>query len=78
VAERAPLRTSQGIKVQWEMLPKHPWRQTVKVEHLAGAIDLDVYLRYPPQQGEQLFTPRDWGMRRSKPIVSDGSGEVLE
>jgi multiple sugar transport system substrate-binding protein len=45
-----------GIKVQWEMLPEDLWRQKVKVEHLAGATDLDVYLSYYGQEGQQFFT----------------------
>jgi len=45
-----------GIKVQWEMLPEDLWRQKVKVEHLGGATDLDVFLSYYAQEGRQFFT----------------------
>jgi multiple sugar transport system substrate-binding protein len=45
-----------GIKVQWEMLPEDLWRQKVKVEHLAGSTDLDVFLSYYAQEGKQFFT----------------------
>jgi multiple sugar transport system substrate-binding protein len=45
-----------GIKVQWEMLPEDLWRQKVKVEHLGGATDLDVFLSYYAQEGRQFLT----------------------
>ena len=45
-----------GIKVQWEMLPEDLWRQKVKVEHLGGATDLDVFLSYYAQEGKQFLT----------------------
>jgi multiple sugar transport system substrate-binding protein len=44
-----------GIKVQWEMLPEDLWRQKVKVEQLGGATDLDVYLSYYGQEGQQFL-----------------------
>lgn len=44
-----------GIKVQWEMLPEDMWRQKVKVEHLGGATDLDVFLSYYGQEGQQFL-----------------------
>ena len=46
------------MKVQWEMLPEDMWRQKVKVEHLGGSTDLDVFLSYYGQEGAQfLATP---------------------
>ena len=44
-----------GIKVQWEMLPEDMWRQKVKVQHLGGATDLDVFLSYYGQEGQQFL-----------------------
>ena len=44
-----------GIKVQWEMLPEDLWRQKVKVEHLGGSTDLDVFLSYYGQEGAQFL-----------------------
>ena len=44
-----------GIKVQWEMLPEDLWRQKVKVEHLGGATDQDVFLSYYGQEGQQFL-----------------------
>ena len=43
------------MKVQWEMLPEDLWRQKVKVEHLGGATDLDVFLSYYGQEGDQFL-----------------------
>src|SRR5262249_47793196 len=45
-----------GVKVQWEIVPEGLWRQKVKVEHLAGSSDLDVFLSYYAQEGKQFFT----------------------
>ncbi|HEX2500487.1 MAG TPA: extracellular solute-binding protein [Methylomirabilota bacterium] len=58
-----------GIKVQWEMLPEDAWRQKVKVEHLAGSTDLDVYLSYYGQEGKQFFTS-GW-YTDLKPLIED-------
>ena len=44
-----------GIKVQWEMLPEDMWRQKVKVEFLGGSTDLDVFLSYYGQEGQQFL-----------------------
>ncbi len=44
-----------GMKVQWEELPEDLWRQKVKVEHLGGSTDLDVYLSYYGQEGQQFL-----------------------
>ncbi len=44
-----------GMKVQWEMLPEDMWRQKVKVEQLGGATDMDVYLSYYGQEGQQFL-----------------------
>jgi multiple sugar transport system substrate-binding protein len=55
-ARLADFEQLTGIKVQWEMLPEDLWRQKVKVEHLAGATDMDVYLSYYAQEGRQFFT----------------------
>lgn len=44
-----------GMKVQWEMLPEDMWRQKVKVEHLGGSTDMDVYLSYYGQEGQQFL-----------------------
>jgi multiple sugar transport system substrate-binding protein len=44
-----------GMKVQWEMLPEDLWRQKVKVEHLGGSTDLDVFLSYYGQEGAQFL-----------------------
>jgi multiple sugar transport system substrate-binding protein len=45
-----------GIKVNWEALPEDLLRQKVKVEHLGGGTDLDVYLSYWGQDGQQFMT----------------------
>jgi multiple sugar transport system substrate-binding protein len=55
-ARLADFEQLTGIKVQWEMLPEDAWRQKVKVEHLGGASDLDVFLSYFPQEGRQFLT----------------------
>jgi multiple sugar transport system substrate-binding protein len=55
-ARLADFEQLTGIKVQWEMLPEDLWRQKVKVEHLAGNTDLDVYLSYYSQEGKQFLT----------------------
>jgi multiple sugar transport system substrate-binding protein len=44
-----------GMKVQWEELPEDLWRQKVKVEHLGGSTDLDVFLSYWGQEGQQFM-----------------------
>ena len=44
-----------GMKVDWEELPEDMWRQKVKVEHLGGATDLDVFLSYYGQEGQQFL-----------------------
>src|SRR5262245_58968033 len=44
-----------AIKGEWEALPEDLWRQKVKVEHLAGATDLDVFLSYYAQEGQQFL-----------------------
>jgi multiple sugar transport system substrate-binding protein len=44
-----------GIKVEWEALPEDLLRQKVKVEHLSGATDLDVFLSYYGQEGQQFL-----------------------
>ncbi len=44
-----------GIKVAWEALPEDLLRQKVKVEHLGGGTDLDVYLSYWGQDGQQFL-----------------------
>ena len=44
-----------GMKVDWEMLPEDLWRQKVKVEHLGGSTDLDVFLSYYGQEGQQFL-----------------------
>src|SRR5271156_2946668 len=43
-ARLAEFQQLTGMKVQWEMLPEDMWRQKVKVEHLGGSTDLDVFL----------------------------------
>ena len=55
-ARLADFEQLTGIKVQWEMLPEDLWRQKVKVEHLGGATDLDVFLSYYAQEGKQFLT----------------------
>ena len=55
-ARLADFEQLTGIKVQWEMLPEDLWRQKVKVEHLAGTTDLDVFLSYYAQEGRQFLT----------------------
>ena len=55
-ARLADFEQLTGIKVQWEMLPEDLWRQKVKVEHLGGATDLDVFLSYYLQEGKQFLT----------------------
>src|SRR5713226_4345386 len=52
-ARLADFEQLTGMKVQWEMLPEDMWRQKVKVEHLGGATDLDVFLSYYGQEGQQ-------------------------
>ena len=54
-ARLADFEQLTGIKVQWEMLPEDMWRQKVKVEHLGGATDLDVFLSYYGQEGQQFL-----------------------
>ncbi|WP_293853675.1 sugar ABC transporter substrate-binding protein [uncultured Alsobacter sp.] len=44
-----------GIKVDWEALPEDLMRQKIKVEHLGGATDLDVYMSYYGQEGQQFL-----------------------
>ena len=44
-----------GMKVQLEMLPEDMWRQKVKVEHLGGSTDMDVFLSYYGQEGQQFL-----------------------
>src|ERR1700677_2910729 len=44
-----------GIKVQWEMRSEDMWRQKVKVQQLGGATDLDVFLSYYGQEGQQFL-----------------------
>ena len=44
-----------GMRVEWEALPEDLWRQKVKVEHLASATDLDVFLSYYAQEGQQFL-----------------------
>jgi multiple sugar transport system substrate-binding protein len=44
-----------GIKVEWEALPEDLLRQKIKVEHLSGATDLDVFLSYYGQEGQQFL-----------------------
>jgi multiple sugar transport system substrate-binding protein len=58
-ARLADFEKLTGIKVQWEMLPEDLWRQKVKVEHLGGATDLDVFLSYYGQEGQQ-FRASGW------------------
>ncbi len=55
-ARLADFEQLTGIKVQWEMLPEDLWRQKVKVEHLGGATDMDVFLSYYLQEGKQFLT----------------------
>jgi multiple sugar transport system substrate-binding protein len=45
-----------GIKVDWQTLPEDLLRQKVKVEHLGGATDLDVFLSYYAQEGKQFLS----------------------
>jgi multiple sugar transport system substrate-binding protein len=54
-ARLADFEQLTGMKVQWEMLPEDMWRQKVKVEHLGGATDLDVFLSYYGQEGTQFL-----------------------
>jgi len=58
-----------GMKVQWEMLPEDLWRQKVKVEHLGGATDLDVFLSYFVQEGDQ-FLASGW-YTDTTPMIRD-------
>ena len=60
-----------GIKVEWEALPEDLWRQKVKVEHLAGATDLDVFLSYYAQEGQQ-FLASGW-YADTAPMMRDAS-----
>jgi multiple sugar transport system substrate-binding protein len=45
-----------GIKVEWEALPEDVVRQKIKVTHLGGATDLDVFISYYGQEGQQFLT----------------------
>jgi multiple sugar transport system substrate-binding protein len=54
-ARLAEFEQLTGIRVQWEMLPEDAWRQKVRVEHLGGATDLDVFLSYYAQEGQQFM-----------------------
>jgi multiple sugar transport system substrate-binding protein len=54
-ARLADFEQLTGMKVQWEMLPEDMWRQKVKVEHLGGSTDLDVFLSYYGQEGQQFL-----------------------
>ena len=54
-ARLADFEQLTGIKVQWEMLPEDMWRQKVKVEFLGGSTDLDVFLSYYGQEGQQFL-----------------------
>ena len=54
-ARLAEFEQMTGIKVDWEELPEDMWRQKVKVEHLGGATDLDVFLSYYGQEGQQFL-----------------------
>jgi multiple sugar transport system substrate-binding protein len=54
-ARLAEFEQLTGMKVQWEMLPEDMWRQKVKVEHLGGSTDLDVFLSYYGQEGDQFL-----------------------
>ncbi len=54
-ARLAEFEQLTGIKVQWEMLPEDMWRQKVKIEHLGGATDLDIFLSYYGQEGQQFL-----------------------
>ncbi|HEX3349047.1 MAG TPA: ABC transporter substrate-binding protein, partial [Acetobacteraceae bacterium] len=54
-ARLADFEQLTGMKVQWEMLPEDLWRQKVKVEHLGGSTDLDVFLSYYGQEGDQFL-----------------------
>ncbi len=60
-----------GIKVDYEMLPEDLLRQKVKVEHLAGATDLDVFLSYYAQEGQQ-FMASGWYADMA-PMIKDAS-----
>lgn len=54
-ARLAEFEQLTGMKVQWEMLPEDLWRQKVKVEHLGGGTDMDVFLSYYGQEGAQFL-----------------------
>lgn len=45
-----------GIKVEWEALPEDVVRQKIKVTHLGGATDLDVFISYYGQEGQQFLS----------------------
>jgi multiple sugar transport system substrate-binding protein len=67
----ADFETLTGIKVDWEMLPEDQWRQKVKVEHLSGTTDMDSFLSYWGQEGQQFFTS-GWYVDM-KPLINDPS-----
>ena len=58
-----------GMKVQLEMLPEDMWRQKVKVEHLGGSTDMDVFLSYYGQEGQQ-FLASGW-YADAMPMIRD-------
>ena len=45
-----------GIKVEWEALPEDVVRQKIKVTHLGGATDLDIFISYYGQEGAQFLS----------------------
>jgi len=68
-ARLADFQQLTGISVQWEMLPEDMWRQKVKVEHLGGSTDLDVFLSYYVQEGAQ-FQQSGW-YADAKPLIAN-------
>ncbi|MBV9812982.1 MAG: extracellular solute-binding protein [Acetobacteraceae bacterium] len=58
-----------GMKIDWEMLPEDMWRQKVKVEHLGGSTDMDVFLSYYGQEGDQ-FLASGW-YTDTAPMIRD-------
>jgi multiple sugar transport system substrate-binding protein len=51
------------------MLPEDMWRQKVKVEHLGGSTDMDVFLSYYGQEGAQ-FLASGW-YTDMRPMLAD-------
>jgi len=51
----ADFETLTGIRVAWEALPEDLWRQKVRVEHLGGSTNMDVFLSYYGQEGQQFM-----------------------